>query len=263
MQFDLTTLHGWLRLCHVLPGFVGLIAFWFPVFAKKGKRVHVLVGKLFAFCCLTVVISATISSIWAVVAPMSFLPNTRGMSDQQLANAVDSSRFFGWLLGPLSLFTFIPLVFSLQWLKAKNSPTAMQSGWLRSLVSIEAILCIAMIFYGWQRAFGTGANHWWAIFGIGVAGLTATYKHCMDTTQPAPYRMQWWYRHMEYMLTTGIAFHTAFLVFGVTRIFGSLLTGYYAVLPWILPSVIGVPAILFWVAWYRRKFNDERIAKGV
>jgi hypothetical protein len=36
------------------------------------------------------------------------------------------------------------------------------------------------------------------------------------------------------------------------------LTGFAAVVPWILPSLIGIPASAIWTGYYRRKFNDER-----
>ncbi len=70
--------------------------------------------------------------------------------------------------------------------------------------------------------------------------------------------MAWWYEHMGAMLGGGIAFHTAFLVIGAGRLLGVQLTGFTAVVPWILPSLIGIPATAIWVGYYRRKFKEER-----
>ena len=62
---------------------------------------------------------------------------------------------------------------------------------------------------------------------------------------------------MGSMLAGGIAFHTAFLVIGASRFLDTQLTGFAAVVPWILPSLIGIPATSLWVAYYRRTFREQ------
>ena len=76
--------------------------------------------------------------------------------------------------------------------------------------------------------------------------------------QPYVSRMAWWYEHMGSMLGGGIAFHTAFLVVGAGRLLAVQLTGFDAVIPWIVPSLIGIPATAIWVGYYRRKFREDR-----
>ena len=49
---------------------------------------------------------------------------------------------------------------------------------------------------------------------------------------------------------------TAFAVFGMTRIFDIGLTGSMAVIPWILPAAIGIPASIIWRRHYQKKFNE-------
>jgi hypothetical protein len=34
------------------------------------------------------------------------------------------------------------------------------------------------------------------------------------------------------------------------------LTGWISVVPWVLPTVIGIPASEIWTRYYRRKFGD-------
>ena len=58
------------------------------------------------------------------------------------------------------------------------------------------------------------------------------------------------------MLGGGVAVHTAFLVLGAGRMFGIALDGPAAIVPWLLPTVVGVPASAIWVSYYRRKFNE-------
>ena len=59
---------------------------------------------------------------------------------------------------------------------------------------------------------------------------------------------------MGSMLGCGIAFHTAFIVFGAQRLWAYELAGPLAVVPWLLPTVIGIPAIVIRTGYYRRKF---------
>jgi hypothetical protein len=92
-----------------------------------------------------------------------------------------------------------------------------------------------------------------ALSPIGILGGVASLKYAR---LPTPSRMSWWYEHMGGMLGTGVAFHTAFLVFGARRLFGLSGEGLLAVLPWILPTAIGIPAIVIWTNYYRRKFGE-------
>jgi hypothetical protein len=68
--------------------------------------------------------------------------------------------------------------------------------------------------------------------------------------------MAWWYKHMENMLGVGIGFHTAFLVFGMSRLFEVRLPTPWQLLPWLLPTAIGLPAIAIWKRYYQRKFGE-------
>lgn len=67
--------------------------------------------------------------------------------------------------------------------------------------------------------------------------------------------MSWFYSHMGSMLGGGIAFHTAFAVFGVQSLVSYELPGPLAILPWLLPTIVGVPAIIAWRRRYQRRFS--------
>jgi hypothetical protein len=66
----------------------------------------------------------------------------------------------------------------------------------------------------------------------------------------------WLYEHLTSMVGAGIAFHTAFAVFGMTRMFDIGLTGTLAVIPWVLPAAIGIPGSIIWKRHYQKKFNE-------
>jgi hypothetical protein len=82
--------------------------------------------------------------------------------------------------------------------------------------------------------------------------------------RPYPSPMAWWYEHMGSMLGGGVAFHTAFLVLGAGRLSGISINGAWAMVPWLLPTIVGVPASEIWTRYYRRKFGeDARVAVDV
>jgi hypothetical protein len=64
------------------------------------------------------------------------------------------------------------------------------------------------------------------------------------------------------MIATGIAGYTAFLVFGGSRMFPALARTQFFALVWILPTLIGVPAIFAAVGYYKRKFHENGGSSG-
>jgi hypothetical protein len=85
-------------------------------------------------------------------------------------------------------------------------------------------------------------------------GLLIGFGQLGFARQPYPTPMAWWYEHMGAMLGGGIAFHTAFLVLGLNRV--AQLPGALAVVPWLLPTIVGIPASAIWTRYYKRKFRE-------
>ena len=97
----------------------------------------------------------------------------------------------------------------------------------------------------------------WIPVGIGLLSLQNFRENRRFLADPRPTPMAWWYKHMECMLVAGIAFHTAFLVFGARSLFGgSLIEGSWSFLPWVLPTAVGLPAVHFWTRFYKKKFGE-------
>lgn len=71
-----------------------------------------------------------------------------------------------------------------------------------------------------------------------------------------PEKRAWFYAHMGAMFGAGIAFHTAFLVFGSRAVIDLDIFGAFNWVPWILPALVGVVGRRVWEAHYRRKFGD-------
>jgi len=90
---------------------------------------------------------------------------------------------------------------------------------------------------------------------IGADGIFTGTRMLNLMRNPGAEHMDWFYSHMGSMLGGGIAFHTAFAVFGLQRIWDYSFAGALGVLPWTLPTLIGVPGIVLGTRHYRRKFR--------
>lgn len=102
-----------------------------------------------------------------------------------------------------------------------------------------------------------GATLCGVALGVGVAGLGSTWWDLRFIAKPRTDPMLWWYKHMEFMLRIGIAYHTVFAVFVLTPWLGRLGWASWGLLaPSVLPTAVGLPAVWLWVRHYRRKFAE-------
>ncbi|MCE2421953.1 MAG: hypothetical protein J4G03_01330 [Gemmatimonadetes bacterium] len=231
-----------LLLVHVAAGFVGLAAFWFPVFARKGGRVHVVVGRAYAWCAYVVTLSA-------IIAAPSRIVSYRYMG---ISVAEQPERYaFAVLLGYLGVVTFVMVRQGLRVLATRRAPEKLRTP------AHEALAWASMAGSIFVVGFGLAV---WSdvspiLLGMSPIGLFTGRRMLRLMRDPRGERMGWFYSHLASMLGGGIAFHTAFIVFGAQRLWAYEIEGALAIVPWILPTVFGVPAIVLWTRRYRRKFN--------
>ncbi|MEM7368165.1 MAG: hypothetical protein AAF587_06150 [Bacteroidota bacterium] len=213
---------------HIVAGFISIILFWIPVFTRKGGKNHRLIGKIYVRLMWVVVISAAILSV---------------------ENLLTGETIMGAFLGFISLITANPLFYGIAILKQKKglSPTYQTI----HLIFKSAIVLagIALIAYGISLN-GKGTAVLMFIFGgLGVSDLPGLIRELKNP----PKETEWFKEHLVGMCTSGIAAYTAFFVFGASRFFQPLFPGYWAVIPWIAPSIVGVIGIRYTVNQYRKK----------
>jgi len=92
------------------------------------------------------------------------------------------------------------------------------------------------------------------VFGIGIAKDALT--DLRSFRQPSTDRNWWWYYHIERMLGSYIGLTTALMVQQV----GPRLPDSIAWTVWIAPTLIGTPAIAYWIKHYQTKFAQRRTA---
>lgn len=259
--------HLGLRYSHIVLGFLGLVLFWVPVFARKGGRLHIRTGQIFAGLAYIVAGTAIISSLWAVVHPASFLGvHSARIDETKLTYATENLRFFFVLLFYLGLGTLAGNHYGLRLVRTRETHERLRSPGVLGLEGAFGLTSIGLVGFGvWNLVLGYTGQHllsaaainkYWLHVMLGIVGVFGTWSDLRYILRPRPSPMAWWYAHMEAMLGVGIAFHTAFAVFGANRLFSLDLPGAWKLVPWILPSAIGIPATSLWTRSYRRKFGE-------
>ena len=226
---------------HVATGFVGLAAFWIPVFARKGGRAHVQAGRVYAYCAYVVTLSAGAVSVGRIISY-----RVHGVE------VTDRPDLYGFaiLLGYLGVVTFATVRQAMRVVATRREPSNLRTpfheflGWA-SMAGSVAVVAIALAAWSDVSPILLGLSPIGVFIGSGMLRLMRN---------PKPRHMAWFYSHLGSMLGGGIAFHTAFIVFGAQRLWAYEIAGPLAVVPWILPTVVGIPAIVVWTGHYRRKF---------
>ena len=231
-----------LILAHIATGFVGLAAFWIPVFARKGGRVHVQAGRIFTYCAYVVTLSAVTASAGRIV---SFQVQGIGFADRPELYG------FQMFLGYLGMVTFAMVRQAMRVVATRRAPETLRTpvhealGWM-SIAGSVAVIAFAL---------GVWSDLSPILLGLSPIGLFTGSSMLRLMRNPGAQHMGWFYSHLGSMLGGGIAFHTAFIVFGAQRLWAYELAGPLAIVPWILPTVVGVPAIVVWTLYYQRKFT--------
>ena len=228
------------RWTHIVVGFVGLAAFWVPVFARKGGPAHRAAGKVFRYSAMIVVSAAGLAVV---------LHCLRALIEGHSVSAHPAGWSFLVFLGYLALVTGGILSHGFGVLREKRDLTALNTPYRRG--TAWAMIGSSIFIIGWGLYWQPpNAILLYALSPIGIGnglGILAV----LDGRRAGP--GQWKLEHLNALLGCGIAFHTAFAVFGMSRFLPVQLPGAWQVLPWILPAAIGIPASIIWTRYYRRR----------
>ena len=122
------------RWLHMMAGFIGLAAFWIPVFTRKGSPLHKTAGKVFRYSAMIVVAGAGLSVVIRVIGALLF-------GDAAIADNIESWSFL-LFLGYIALFTGVILSHGIAVLHHKgdlsglNTPYRRFSAWSAIFASL-------------------------------------------------------------------------------------------------------------------------------
>ncbi|WP_223788841.1 hypothetical protein [Marinicella meishanensis] len=235
--------HEVFRYIHITGGFIGLGLFWVPLLSKKGSPLHRKLGKIWIW--LARVVLGT-----AFLGILMYMPGLIEQGRTPFSHPNDYAFLF--FLGYLSVVTFIVTLYAVDVLRHKKDISQLATPNMKSL----AYLCIVTsVFIVWY-ALAYEPNTKIVLLALSPVGFTTGWGMLSYMAGKQPSQRAWLYEHLGSVIGAGIAFHTAFAVFGMTRIFDIGLTGWVAVIPWVLPAAIGIPGSVLWRRHYQKKFKE-------
>ncbi|GAA6136820.1 hypothetical protein NBRC116583_05670 [Arenicella sp. 4NH20-0111] len=245
-----------LLISHIAIGFASLVFFWIPVFAKKGSDFHTRSGHWYAKTMYAVGFSALALSLMLMVDPIGFKFNNHEFSDEELPKVVSSVKDTGIFLLAISVLVLVGVRHGLQTIQAKKNHQQMRR-W--DNLSINFLLLSVGVWLGFIATGNSPMSVLFYVFAFicvitSVGNLRFCFKQNVKRTEQI-------IAHLSSIIGAGIGSHTAFFVFGASRVFAELLTGYVAIVPWVLPAVIGNVIIWQQAKRYKPRKTARQVAK--
>lgn len=212
---------------HIVVGTVSLIMGFFAIVSAKGKKWHRRSGKIYFYAMTGVFITGLI------VAGFRF------------------NRFL-FLIAFLSYYSVFCGVRFLKLKKIHKQQKPKWFDWLAGILNAVAnIIFIGLgFFYGTKNGFTSGGVL--LSIGFGVGGLLISYTNLKPFVVKPNKNYHWYLSHMGNMMGGYIATITAFLSTMVTRF--DIMNPYLA---FAIPSLIGIPLLLYWQYQTEQKFNPK------
>ena len=225
----MTALFTPLLYLHLICAFLATVLFWIAGSAMKGGPLHRRVGGWFS------------RFVYATAATGAVMAITRlawRAADQALTPAEAGERQTMWLVLYVLLTIVAPVQHGIAVVAAGAVPGRVRSRLhatlaIGSMIGSMAILPAALI---WGQ---------WLFLIVAPIGFIVGLRNMAWANRPAARRDEWEREHLTSLLTAGATLHTALLVFSSSRSLGLHLPGVFALVPWTLPAVIGMIAILW------------------
>jgi hypothetical protein len=213
---------------HLACAFGAAALFWIPLSAAKGGPLHVRAGRLYARLIY-------LTALTGVPLTVMMLASA---SDQGDPATMRTAAFLAYLLTILVM----PVYHGVRVVRARDG--ARVGSLLHTALAIAAIAGGLML--------GAAAVAWreWPFVLMSPIGPVLGIRALRYAKSSTGWREE----HIVFMVMSGIAVHTAMLVFGTTRTLQMTFTGAAVYLPWLLPTLIGFPLLV----WRVRRERQAR-----
>ncbi len=228
------------RGAHVLAGAIGLALFWVPVLSRKGGATHRQFGGLFLICAKVIG--------WTGLASVALhLLRLIGSGRDPLAHPL-----FGFLvfLGYLACNVLVSAWYMRHVLINKQDLAGLRRPLAKGLAVLSLLASLLVV----GIALVAGGKAQMLLLALSPLGVLNAWGISRHLRRPDREPRAWFFEHMGHGIGLGIAFHTAFLVFGAREMLGQWLQGGWGVAVWILPVVIGVSINRLLESRYRQRF---------
>ena len=179
--------------------------------------------------------------MWVVVISASLL---------SIKNIIIGEFVMAAFLGFLAIITANPLWYGIAILKNKKG---LSDSYRKKHLAFNTLITLAgvLLFAYGIYLKGEGPAILMLIFGI--LGMTSG-RDVLASYQRKNEKSSWIEEHISGMLVSGIAAYTAFAVFGGSNFFREYLTGYWTIIPWIAPTIVGIIIIRS----YKKAYLENR-----
>lgn len=197
-----------------------------PIFSKKGGKTHRKIGEIY------------IRLMWLVIFSGVILTISKFHEGE-----IEAGIFLGFLV----FLAARPVWYGIAILKSKNTLST-------RLKNYHIALKLMLFFYGIFMLIYTFKFQDLALaplfIAFGVLGLFAGLDAWRDFKNTST-DSNWLKEHFEGMLVSGVAAYTGFLAIGGYEFINKYMVGNWVLIPWLLPSVVGMSLILF----YKKRFK--------
>ena len=231
----MTTLHGLFVDAHIAVASIALLLFWVPAFARKGSPLHVGAGRVYAVCMYIVTVSAFVVSLMVIADPLGIRYPDGLPAGADAARVAAGNRAGSLFLLMLSVLVFASVRHGMAALRERTRPGTLARPQHRGM--LVALAALGLVSLGLGLQFG----HLLLII-FGGVGVLAAIGMFRETRKPGMSHRELVVVHLNGMIGSGIGAYTAFFAFGGRSFLGEVLPGQWQVIPWILPTVIGVIA---------------------
>jgi uncharacterized membrane protein len=217
---------------HILCGGIAFVCAPVALATVKGGKTHRRYGKIYFWAMAGVAVTALILSFalpvyfLAMVAVFSFYSAFAAYRILSLKGLYKGARPLpvDWLAAAVTVLSSL-LLFLLGFLR----PLMMQVGVVR--IAGHPVSIVSIVF--------------------GIIGMRMGLGSILGFLKPSGEKMFWWFDHMQGMIGSYIAAMTAFSAVNLTHWFGP------AWWVWLWPTMLGVPAISIWTAYYKKRFAPK------
>lgn len=242
-----------LILFHVLTGALGLFFFWRLMLRAKGTRGHTRLGGKYNLAMYLSTVSAFALIAMVLHDPVAAKQSIRDFSLEEQARVVAYARDISGILFVLGAILLMFLRHGTLVLRTRADRRLLRTpGHL--LVVAAPVLGGAYLSYDAHLQagkafgrFGSGAFAFYFLGSVGVlVGLRAYHYIFKQTVR----HNEWILEHLMCLIGSSIVGHTSFVVNGVSRLVGPLLSDSFIWIPWALCPLLGLLGMAWAVAHY-------------
>jgi hypothetical protein len=216
-----------LRAVHIAAGGLALALLWVPLLSPKGGRLHRRAGRGYVIAMAGVTVAAIAACAWRLLFDMDPV-----------------RRLWATYLLFVAVLTAAQCSLGVRVLRTKSRTGPHRHPWDIG-IALLLVLSGAAVF-GWGVLARVPLFVGFAPLGIVLGVIDLVYW--LRAPRSA---MHWWFAHMFGMIGTGISTVSAFVVVNAPHL------GFPtdSLVVWLGPSAVGLPGLVFWMLYYRRRFK--------